>query len=313
MAPVASDFLARVSQIPPGLDAKVVDGDQQMWLQVPRRETVVVLDYQGAPYLRFSGSGVDVNQNSTMYYLNQTPVSEIPPSNLTRSTPPQWHPVSGAHAYLWHDGRLHALAVVALSPESSYVGRWSIPLLIDGRLLSISGGLWHDGAPPIVWFWPIVVILACVAAAWRVRRPQFDAWVARWLAIASLLAISAAAIGRDLHGRPTLSILQLIELGIILGFVGWSFARVLMRRAAYPTSFAVAFVALWEGSNLIPTLLNGYVLVALPAFAARAAATICLGAGAGLLLLSYHMAVTSRRTASISADREETVTVPSAD
>ena len=40
--------------------------------------TVVVLDYRGAPYLRFSRSGVDVNQASSMYYLNQTP-AETPP------------------------------------------------------------------------------------------------------------------------------------------------------------------------------------------------------------------------------------------
>ena len=32
-----------------------------------------MLDYRGVPYLRFTRSGVAVNENSEMYYLNQTP------------------------------------------------------------------------------------------------------------------------------------------------------------------------------------------------------------------------------------------------
>ena len=66
----------------PVWSAKVIDGDQRMWLDVRRAGTVVVLDYRGAPYLRFSPSGIDVNQNSAMYYLNQTP-AEVPPKGLT--------------------------------------------------------------------------------------------------------------------------------------------------------------------------------------------------------------------------------------
>jgi hypothetical protein len=75
IAPIASSYLAKPGQVPPGFDAKTVDGDQRMWLRVPSTQTVVVLDYRGAPYLRFSPSGVEVNHNSEMYYLNQTPVA----------------------------------------------------------------------------------------------------------------------------------------------------------------------------------------------------------------------------------------------
>ncbi len=67
-------------ELPAGLQAKVIDGDLRMWLQVPRDQTVVVLDYRGAPYVRFSPAGVDVNHNSSMYYLNQTPVALTPPA-----------------------------------------------------------------------------------------------------------------------------------------------------------------------------------------------------------------------------------------
>ena len=93
VAPVALDYLARVGSVPAGLEAKVVDGDQRMWLQAPAGETVVVLDYAGAPYLRFSRSGVEVNHNSAMWYLNQTPFALTPPAGLGRRTPPKWESV----------------------------------------------------------------------------------------------------------------------------------------------------------------------------------------------------------------------------
>ena len=65
----------------------------------PATDTVLVLDYRGAPYLRFTPTGVDVNRNSSMYYLNQTPRCADPSANLDRTTPPSWQQVSGGHDY----------------------------------------------------------------------------------------------------------------------------------------------------------------------------------------------------------------------
>ena len=120
------ELLREGSRSPGGPEAKVIDGDLRMWLSVPPSETLVILDYRGAPYLRFSRAGVEVNRNSSMYYLNQTPVAETPPTYLSASTPPSWHRVSGGHAYEWHDGRLHALATVALAPVLRRVVRRSL-------------------------------------------------------------------------------------------------------------------------------------------------------------------------------------------
>ena len=289
VAPVALDYLARVGSVPAGLEAKVVDGDQRMWLQAPAGETVVVLDYAGAPYLRFSGSGIEVNHNSAMWYLNQTPFALTPPAGLGPRTAPKWEPVSGGHAYGWHDGRLHALATVALNPGASFVGTWRVPILVDGRSTAISGGLWHEPAPSIVWFWPIAVLLLCVLAAWRVRRPEVDRRVAGVLGFAALAAIAVAGLGRQLHGRPSVSVFQLVELAAILAFVTWGLIRVASRRAGAFTYFGIALVALWEGFGLIPTLTNGFVLIALPAFVARAAAVVALGTAAGLILLMFRL------------------------
>jgi hypothetical protein len=288
IAPVATKYLARIDTVPPGLDAKVIDGDLRIWLRVPASQTVVILDYRGAPYLRFSAAGVAVNENSSMYYLNQTP-AEVPPPNLGPDTPPKWSSASGGHSYQWHDGRLGSLATVALAPGRSYVGRWFIPVRVNGRLSSIAGGLWHAPNPSIVWFWLIVVIVVCTLAAWRVRSAALNARVARVLALSGLAATVVSATGQGLHGRPTVSVFQLITLAAVTAFVVWALRRVLLGRAGYFTYFVIAFVAIWEGAELIPTLLDGFVLAAVPAFVARAAAVVCLGSGVGLLLVAFRL------------------------
>jgi hypothetical protein len=229
VAPVASSYLAKVRSAPAGVAAKVVDGDQRMWLRVGPRETVVVLDYQGAPYLRFSRSGVSVNRRSAMYYLNHNP-AETPPSNITRATAPQWQAASSAHDYVWHDGRLHALASVAIGSGTSFVGTWRIPLVVDGRTEPIVGGLRHANDPSIVWFWPIVVLLACVLAVARLKRPGLDRLVARALGVAAAAALAVGGIGQELYGRPTVGALQLAIVAILGAFVAWGVVGALRAR-----------------------------------------------------------------------------------
>jgi hypothetical protein len=288
VAPVATSYLARVSSSPDRLDPKVIDGDQRLWLSVPRGETVVVLDYRGAPYLRFSGAGVDVNQSSAMYYLNQSP-SQTPPPNLTAVTAPRWQSATGAREYSWHDGRLHALATVALAPGARYVGRWTIPLLVGGRASAIAGGLWYAPGPSLVWLWPIVVLVACVIAARRLHRDALNRRLATVLAIISLIGTAVTGAGRELHGRPSVGVGQLILLGVILLFVGWALVQLLLGRHGHFLLFAIAFVALWAGGSLVTVLFDGFVLMAVPPFVARAAAVLCLGCGVGLFLIVLSM------------------------
>ncbi|HUN78316.1 MAG TPA: hypothetical protein VMU32_05300 [Solirubrobacteraceae bacterium] len=289
LAPVATSYLARVGRVPAGLGAKVIDGYLRLWLRVPAQEDVVVLDYRGAPYLRFARAGVYVNRSSEMYYLNHYPVL-TPPAGLSRATPARWERVSAGHEYNWHDGRIGALADSALAPATGYVGRWSISLLLDGRLGSISGGFWRGSTPSPMWFWPIAVLLACLLAALRLRRRELDARLAHGLAIAALVAVAVGTVGRALHGRPTIGVDQFVLLGVVLLAVALALVRVLRRREGRILLFVIAYGALQMGAELAPTLLHGFVLIALPAFLARAAASLCLACGAGLLLLVLRMA-----------------------
>jgi hypothetical protein len=287
--PNASSYIAKVGRAPVGVQAKVIDGDLRMWMRVTSRQTVEVLDYSGAPYLRFSRSGVEVNRNSAIYYLNLVPV-EAPPAGLTAKTPPSWQKVSDGDEYGWHDGRLAALASTVLAPGASYVGRWSIALRVDGRLSSISGGVWHAPDPPIAWFWPAIVIFACVLAAYRLRRPALDMEIARVLAVAVLASIMIGALARQLEGRPTITAWQIGLLVAILALVAAGLAWTIRGRPGCFFLFVVCVASLWEDFELIPTLIHGYVLMAMPALPIRIAAVACLGAGAALLLLVVRLA-----------------------
>jgi hypothetical protein len=283
VAPIATSYLARVSGVPAGLDAKVVNGDQGMWLNARGLE-VVVFDYKGAPYLRFSRSGVAVNHNSAMYYLNQNP-AQAAPLSLTRATPPRWQRVTGADQYTWHDGRLHALATVALRPGASFVGRWNIPISVDGRRASISGGLSHADDPSLVWFWPIVVLLACALAVARMRRPALDVPISRLLALVALAGIATIAVGGELYGRPHVGVGQVIVLSLVLAFVAYGLIRLVIGRAGGFHLFVISFVALWAGGTVLEALLYGFVLMAVPAFVARTAVVLALGCGGALFLV----------------------------
>ena len=85
-----------------------------------------------------------------------------------------------------------------------------------------SAAAWHHADnPSIVWFWPIVVLLACVLAAWRLRRPELDARLARALGIVALIAVAGAGAARQLHGRPTVAAFATVELAVLLALVAW--------------------------------------------------------------------------------------------
>ena len=292
--PAASSYEARVSQVPAGLTAKVIDGDQRLWLRVDPRRTVVVLDYQGAPYLRFSRRGVQVNKASAMFYLNQVP-AQTPPLRTGPRVAPIWSLVSSGHTYGWHDGRLHALATTVLPPGGGYLGPWQVPVRVDGASTAIAGGLDYAPSPSIVWLWPILVALACVLAARRLRRPELDERVARGLAATALAGFAVAVTGQQLHGRPSVSVGQAILLAIALAFAAWGTWRLLRRRHGWFTFFIIAAVAIWEGASLIAVLLDGYVLLALPPVLARVAVVTCLSAGVALLPVVFALAERPRR------------------
>ncbi len=280
-----------MTHAPAGIDAKVTNAYLNLWMQVPAGANVTVLDFRGTPWVRFTPGGVAINRNSEEYYLSQIPVPAVVPSQLTRGTPPppHWIKVSSGHAYQWREGRLHALATIALAPGQSYIGQWRIPLTVNGDSDVISGSIWHRGPPSIVWFWPVLVLLACAVAAWRVRSAELDRRLSRALALLLLVLVAVGIGGKYLHGSPSVTAGNVVLLVVTLAVLGAVAGRLLGGRSGGPLLLVTAVIALWAGLTLLPVLTHGYALVALPLFLVRVIAAALLGGALSLALFGVRM------------------------
>jgi hypothetical protein len=283
-APAATSYLAGISAVPRGLEAKVVDGDQRLWLHVSPGVVAVVLGLRGEPYLRFSSHAVDVNTRSATYYLNRARPAIVPPS-LTRATPPVWKRVSGDPSTSWHEDRLHALALAAHPSGDSFLGRWLVPVIVNGRRTAITGGLWHAARPSLLWLWPLLLVLACVPALLRLHDAGLDRMATTALAVLALASATAARLGRELYGRPTISAWQLVLAAASCAVAIALLALFLRRDWRTVAAGAIGIVAVYQGLALLAVLRNGYVLAAIPAWAERTSAVASLASGAALLVV----------------------------
>jgi len=279
--PVASSYRATITAMAPGVTAKVVDGDQRLWMSADPRLTVIVVGRFGEPYLRFSGAGVDENLRAPTTYLNRaTPV--IVPSGAKPQLPPDWEHLTDSHSYVWHEDRLHVLAGRSSAPGD--VGPWVVPLTVNGRREVIRGQLWRAADPSLLWFWPPVVILAGVAALLRVRDQRITRALGRVLALASVLAVVVARIGVETYGHPAVSTWQRIDLALT-GLLALLVTVLLLRpRGTGFVAFVAGAAGVYQGIVLLPTLTEGYVLAAVPATIERAAGAAAIACGIGAML-----------------------------
>jgi len=288
VSPTGTNFYAKVTHAPAGIQAKVVDEYLNLWVSVSPRTRATVLDFRGAPWVRFSANGVSVNHNSQEYYLSQIPVPAVPPAGLTATTPPHWIKVSSGHSYQWREGRLHALATIALAPGQSLIGDWHIAIVVNGRHDLITGAIFHHGPPSGLWFWPAIVLIVCALAAWRVRSRLLDRRLSRGLALA-LLALAAVGMGsKYLHGSPGVSTGGVVLLLLTLAVFGTVAARLSRPHSGWLLLLAAALTS-WVGVTLLPVLTHGYALVALPLFVIRAITTTLLGGGVALVLFALRL------------------------
>ncbi len=283
--PIATNYTARVTHVPAGVKAKVVDGYLQLWLKVDPSETVQVLDQLGAPWLLFNPHGVYVNHNSLLYYISQTPVEAIPPAKITAKTPPHWVQVSSGHQWMWRDGRLQAFARQTLVPGQRYAGPWSIAMRVNGRATRVSGGLYFQPHPSVVWFWPVAVILLCVIAAWRLRSNRLDRRLVIALTGSLLAALVVVVTARLLHGRPSVSPVQIVEFALALLAILAGAAAFARGRFPAALPLIVAAVALFAGLTFLPVLTHQDVQLILPGWLTRAATVLLLGGGLSLVLM----------------------------
>jgi hypothetical protein len=136
-----------------GVSASVVGGDDRLHLSNYSGKTIVILGYEGEPYLRLSRAGVYENTRSPATYLNRLryPPS-LHPGTADPRAAPRWRRVSRGLSFDWHDHRIHWTArtppaVVRQGPHKTHlIFNWRVPGRADGKPIAITGFLGY--VPP---------------------------------------------------------------------------------------------------------------------------------------------------------------------
>jgi hypothetical protein len=273
---VAANDDARVVSMPGGsvLKARVLDGDQRLWLHVAPGHSVVVLGADGRPFLRLSASGVDVDEHAPAAYAAGLG------RGLPSATTPAWHHQAGGSTFAWHEPRLLPPAVAARGGQHP----WQIGVVLDGHAGAIAGTTRAIAAPSL---WPWLALLAAgtlatvLAMRLAVRTRELLGAI---LAVVGLVATAASLAAIAATSPQSAAWLQ--GAGAIAAVVAsatlvW---RIGERRRPVAGA-AIAVIALYLALPLLSMYLHGAVLSRLDATPARLVAAIALGAPLASLAL----------------------------
>ena len=190
--------LTRVEPRVTGVSVEVVDLGNGLRLTNDTDHDVLVLGYEGEPYLRIGPRGVFENRRSPATYLNR---SRIPDAAVPRSADPDarpvWRQVSNGRVATWHDHRAHYMGadrppVVQDDPGRRHVlDRWTVELRDQERTIRVHGLLvWVPPPSP----WPYVALAVGVAAL-VVGLSRTRAWRAvLGVALAALVLCAAGHV-----------------------------------------------------------------------------------------------------------------------
>jgi hypothetical protein len=152
----ALGFTSTVTKITPaaaGLTVTVLDSDDRLDLNNNTGKPLIILGYQGEPYLAFRDGKVFRNSHSPATYLNDDRFGQVElPRQANPKASPDWVEIGQRETYDWHDHRIHWMSkslppkVAATKDQPQHVFDWTVPGTLDGQPLRIAGSL--DYAPP---------------------------------------------------------------------------------------------------------------------------------------------------------------------
>ncbi len=177
------NYRSEIDSIQPatdGLDVEVLNFDDSLRLTNRSDEDVEIEGYEDEPYARIGADGtVELNRNSTAYYLNDDRFAEAEvPAGLDPADPPDWERVDGSGTLTWHDHRMHWMST-SLPPQvtdesaETKIFDYAIPIEVGGQPGEIAGTLtWvgEDSGVPIAPFVGLAVVALLAAGAIAVRR-----------------------------------------------------------------------------------------------------------------------------------------------
>ncbi len=183
----ALGFRSKVTRLMPatqGLSVTVLDYDDRLQLRNETGEPLVVLGYEGEPYLVFRDGRVYRNTRSPATYLNDDRFGQVAlPDQADPKAAPEWEEVSVREQYDWHDHRIHWMSktlppkVEAAKDKPRHVFNWTVPARLDGKRLTIAGTLDYQPSPnqipkPLIVLLVLVIFGGVAAVLLRLRRER---------------------------------------------------------------------------------------------------------------------------------------------
>jgi hypothetical protein len=270
---VAVDYRATVAPLPAPLAGavrlRIYAADLAVGLTALGGHHLVVRGYLGEPFLRLGPDGFFVNEASAT-------AAGTGLARTLRRGAAHWALRSQKRAAIWHDARVRRAAQ----------GRWSIPVVVDGRQARLEGTIRRVRRPSVVPWLAIGVAFALLTAVFLLRRPQGLLRTATaWLGAVAAVATLVTAIG--LAASSTASEGTWVESGneIVLSLVGLGFLLRGSRDARALAGGLVGMLAVAAGATRLPVLLHGIALSALPGQVARTAVVLAISAGTAAAIL----------------------------
>jgi hypothetical protein len=290
-------IIVSVSPPVPGLSVRMLQAGNKLQLINHSGQQVVVLGYDGEPYLRVGPLGVDENQRAPSTYLNRSALPQTRqrvPAQADPAALPRWRHVASQPVAIWHDHRAHWSATspplqVRAAPgrEQVVVPAWQVPLRVGSRTVLISGQIvWVPGPSP--WPWLGLAALLCAAGLLASR----SVWTRPALA-----AVTAGAVAADVvHATGTWlgsAAPVATKLGVNATTAAvWALAAVAVERllrgrgatARMLLLLAGIFLVVGDAAPDIFTLTRSQLPSGLPAVWTRAAVAMTLGLGTAMVL-----------------------------
>lgn len=280
----------------PGLQIRAVDLGSKIELRNDTGHEVVVLGYQGEPYLRIGPRGTWENTRSPAVFLNRTriPTRDAPHQQYDAEATPRWRKVSDAPVAAWHDHRSHWMGsedppAVRRAPDQPHVviADWKIPVRDQGRKITVTGdAVWVPGPSPWPWILGAVALAIAVVALCRTR-----AWVTVMQVALGVLIVSESVhvVGTWQATTASIGSRALASIYSIGGIIVCALALWWLRRkdawAATPVVLiAGLFLLIAGGLADVTTLTRSQLPTVLPDAVARLTVTVALGVGLGLVV-----------------------------
>ncbi|MDX6522446.1 MAG: hypothetical protein QOF08_3051 [Gaiellales bacterium] len=288
---ISTSYQARIQGLRPhvlGITTTVLDGDQRLRIDVTPPHVVIVLGRIGEPFLRIAPDGVYVN--------SQSPTAESIGLTHHRTGTARWIRLSSDHAYAWHESRLRP--VRAASGASRRVAGWSVPLLVDGRRVNLTGSEWYAAQPRrLLWATLVVLAVAIAAVVLLTRRQRLIRLVATVALAFAVTTWTAGWIGVLLNQRASawwllLGALYAVSMAMVVA------AAVTATDSDQVRMMVIGLIGLLVVTFTLPELgvfQRGFVLSVLPPDVARVSVAIALGSGIGAALLSLQAAIDGLR------------------